>query len=726
MPAVKSITINFDDNITQVDYSGRQVIWTTSGESHLHFDWSGEFTCVLNEGYIIDTITTSSDITITNKTNTTFNITTENVSAGIITLTSKSNVSKVSIDLTTLTGWDNVTAGEHQISVVAKAAGYRDSEKSAAVSFTKAVINPTYQVVQGTLPTTALSYSSYNKNDLPTSINQSVKTVFDNYSTMTFEDILSALRVDTSELKHDQNKDEVDLTQYQKLTDTCSIFFVKDGSEKYYDYTDNISFDVIELQSLDLSNIDLETTPTYLVSLNVEIGKLSLFSFSNVFSSGTGNITTKGDNILGVAFLITKKVLLKSGTYQFIENPNMNISIDETISGKMNTLTSNNTYGEQTLFDGISVVDSTGQMGMLFIGNSTSLNNVQCAGGDWKYINSDDDEYTTTDTSKLRTIVLEADQYVSQEFYNWAITQGNLVKVEETAGETWVLNSTITAPSSSINQNVDFLCVGTSQNFIRILIESEGKGVHLEYFAQGDSSTAGTVVLSGGITVATEYRTLTFSTAPTGELLTWLQANGTKQGGGTTTAHTLTITDQYSYDTAITVNGNAVTSPYTLQNGDVIKVPTLTKTTINGTSYSTFDESTLNISGEDITVSRSGTEKTTEPVPYITINYTENADSGGNSVSKNWKFNGTPAFMPQMTYSNHVTISGEAYNDTTFVEDFKYIYYADDWSCITFGSAGFWDISKNQYGKNYGNILKFNTEPSGELLAFLQAHTQPI
>lgn len=140
-PAFKSITINFDDNITQVDYNGRQVIWTTSGESQLNFDWSANFTCALNEGYIIDTITTSSDITITNKTNTTFYITTENVSAGIINITSKSNVSKVSIDLTTLIGWDNVASGEHTISVVAKATGYRDSEKSTPIIFTKASVS---------------------------------------------------------------------------------------------------------------------------------------------------------------------------------------------------------------------------------------------------------------------------------------------------------------------------------------------------------------------------------------------------------------------------------------------------------------------------------------------------------------------------------------------------------------------------------------------------------
>lgn len=96
-------------------------------------------------------------------------------------------------------------------------------------------------------------------------------------------------------------------------------------------------------------------------------------------------------------------------------------------------------------------------------------------------------------------------------------------------GETWVLNETISAPSNTIDENINFLCVGTSQNFIRILIESEGKGVHLEYFAEGDSSTSGTTVSNGVVAVDTEYRTLTFSTPPTGDLLAWLQSNGTKQ-----------------------------------------------------------------------------------------------------------------------------------------------------------------------------------------------------
>lgn len=44
--------------------------------------------------------------------------------------------SKVSVDLTTLTGWSSLSSGSHNITIIAKADGYRDSEPSAAVSVT--------------------------------------------------------------------------------------------------------------------------------------------------------------------------------------------------------------------------------------------------------------------------------------------------------------------------------------------------------------------------------------------------------------------------------------------------------------------------------------------------------------------------------------------------------------------------------------------------------------
>ena len=49
-----------------------------------------------------------------------------------------------SVDLTTLPGWASLSTGSHNITIVAKAAGYRDSEPSAVVSVTKgpAVVMP--------------------------------------------------------------------------------------------------------------------------------------------------------------------------------------------------------------------------------------------------------------------------------------------------------------------------------------------------------------------------------------------------------------------------------------------------------------------------------------------------------------------------------------------------------------------------------------------------------
>ena len=45
-----------------------------------------------------------------------------------------------SVDLTTLPGWDALSTGTHNITIVAKADGYKDSEPSASVSVEKAVM----------------------------------------------------------------------------------------------------------------------------------------------------------------------------------------------------------------------------------------------------------------------------------------------------------------------------------------------------------------------------------------------------------------------------------------------------------------------------------------------------------------------------------------------------------------------------------------------------------
>lgn len=141
-PAIAFITINFDSHISKVTYSG--VEWTASGQSQqtaIVDGSTGVFTVTLDSGYVLDTVTLGSDFdntTLSAKTDTSFSLLFGNTGGGTITITSKKATSQVSIDLTSLSGWGNVANGQHVIQVVAKADNYKDSEKSTAVSFTKA------------------------------------------------------------------------------------------------------------------------------------------------------------------------------------------------------------------------------------------------------------------------------------------------------------------------------------------------------------------------------------------------------------------------------------------------------------------------------------------------------------------------------------------------------------------------------------------------------------
>ena len=93
--------------------------------------------------------------------------------------------------------------------------------------------------------------------------------------------------------------------------------------------------------------------------------------------------------------------------------------------------------------------------------------------------------------------------------------------------------------------------------------------------------------------------------------------------GGSVSSHTLTFTK--SSDGTLTVNGNNVTSPYTLQNGDVIKVGGYfqSSVTINGTTYTpSYEGVVVNIENQDITISMVGSDPTVDTDYLITINYT--------------------------------------------------------------------------------------------------------
>lgn len=157
------ITINYDSNVTSVDNDG--TVFTTSGETKYVFSegTTYTFTVGMTQGYELDSVTSDYG-DISNVNGNSFQFIQYGANGVNITITSKKSTSQVSIDLTTLSGWGNVANGQHSIQVVAKADGYRDSEKSTAVSFTK---GSSFTQVPVTLTNPFSSYISMSASNAP-------------------------------------------------------------------------------------------------------------------------------------------------------------------------------------------------------------------------------------------------------------------------------------------------------------------------------------------------------------------------------------------------------------------------------------------------------------------------------------------------------------------------------------------------------------------------------
>lgn len=137
----------------------------------------------------------------------------------------------------------------------------------------------------------------------------------------------------------------------------------------------------------------------------------------------------------------------------------------------------------------------------------------------------------------------------------------------ESTALTWVINETFTQ-SGTIGWNVNF--TSNSRNFISLGCET--------YLMYGYTNTSGQTELlylttpSNGIHTwrdpntgedTSAYRTVAFETAPTGELLTWLQANAVPQGGADSNTVLLFNVNVIKAGSSITVEAvNAATTGY--------------------------------------------------------------------------------------------------------------------------------------------------------------------
>lgn len=117
-----------------------------------------------------------------------------------------------------------------------------------------------------------------------------------------------------------------------------------------------------------------------------------------------------------------------------------------------------------------------------------------------------------TDGNYSVTVVAKADGYADSE-------PSAAVSVEKAAsGETWVINEN---PNASTLPNTSINFTSNEMSFSSIsYYSSEEVPATIKYGNQD--------AWSMGVWINEAFRTITFETSPTGDLLTWLQANGTK------------------------------------------------------------------------------------------------------------------------------------------------------------------------------------------------------
>ena len=133
-------------------------------------------------------------------------------------------------------------------------------------------------------------------------------------------------------------------------------------------------------------------------------------------------------------------------------------------------------------------------------------------------------------------------------------------KTEPSSGETWVLNETVNISGTNYYNNIEMTYSGQTRAYpirsLKMYEYSDGPETGYDIYGEEESeykegnSKYGLYSTGGGATgwqlsqSGTAFNVWTFATAPTGDLLTWLQANGTKQGGGAVTGYNVTITTQ--------------------------------------------------------------------------------------------------------------------------------------------------------------------------------------
>lgn len=129
-------------------------------------------------------------------------------------------------------------------------------------------------------------------------------------------------------------------------------------------------------------------------------------------------------------------------------------------------------------------------------------------------------QLATPQNVAVENTTLSFDEVENATEYEIFVDNVSIGSYQVSKGETWVLNETINLSTQTFTTN--FVSNGQNFNSLKLtntLLEYDTTPVYAKFVPEGGSNWV----------EGEAYRTITFATPPTGDLLTWLQANGVKQ-----------------------------------------------------------------------------------------------------------------------------------------------------------------------------------------------------
>lgn len=115
--------------------------------------------------------------------------------------------------------------------------------------------------------------------------------------------------------------------------------------------------------------------------------------------------------------------IIKAGTYVFVEEPTITEAYNQSLNYKVHYLTAENVYATNT-FNAILLSTTATWGGTITCSRAENITEypvTRYVGNSKRWQSSPDDSsnFFATDTTKLRTIIVETDQTVADDFYTW-------------------------------------------------------------------------------------------------------------------------------------------------------------------------------------------------------------------------------------------------------------------------------------------------------------------